>query len=93
MINKQEDRGNKKMEKLEITQELPMTLKRSQPRGMRVGTGFILYGSDPHNKELFLDGTPTAYGQWVEKWFATADKAIAYCDKKNWEYKLEGETK
>ena len=38
----------------------------------KVGGGWVLYGNRPDN------------GRWMERWFPVKEKAVAYCNKRNW---------
>tara|TARA_Y100000310_G_scaffold90257_1_gene87533 strand:+ start:1150 stop:1407 length:258 start_codon:yes stop_codon:yes gene_type:complete len=78
---------NKETEEIMAGLEI-MKIEKTKPRGMRIGKGYVLYGSNPHVKELYLDGTLSEYGKWVEKWYPTVEKAVAYCEKNNWKYEV-----
>ena len=52
------------------TEMREMKIEKTKPAGGRPGKGYVLYGENPD-------------GVWVEKWFPTLDKAIAYCEKRN----------
>jgi hypothetical protein len=36
------------------------------------GIGYVLFGTRPDN------------GKWLERWFESAEKAIAFADRKGW---------
>jgi hypothetical protein len=39
------------------------------------GGGWILYGNRPDN------------GKWLERWFPTKEKAVNFCNRKDWHWR------
>ena len=50
-------------------------IEKAKPAGGRIGKGFVLYGRK-------------SYSTWFERWYPTFEKAIAYCEKRNWAYEV-----
>ena len=53
------------------TKEIKMKFVKAKSK-KKVGGGWVLYGNRPDN------------GRWMERWFPVKEKAVAYCNKRNW---------
>lgn len=65
-----------------------MEIKKAKSKGIHPSKGYVLCGHNPDVEDTYLCGTPTGEGVLVTKWFASAEKAVNYCEKKDWNYKV-----